>query len=68
MGLSPMLAPLAIDDGATGTLASTRYAPETERRHLTVMFCDLVDPTHLACQLDPEDYRAVVRAYQEAAG
>ena len=31
------------------------------------MFCDLVDSTSLAQQLDPEDYRAVVRAYQEAA-
>ena len=31
------------------------------------MFCDLVDSTQLSRQLDPEDYRAVVRAYQEAA-
>ena len=31
------------------------------------MFCDLVDSTSLAQRLDPEDYRAVVRAYQEAA-
>src|SRR5262249_15277813 len=41
-------------------------SPEAERRQLTVMFCDLVDSTSLAQQLDPEDYRAVVRAYQEA--
>ena len=32
-----------------------------------MLFCDLVDSTSLAQQLDPEDYRAVVRAYQEAA-
>jgi class 3 adenylate cyclase len=32
-----------------------------------VLFCDLVDSTSLAQQLDPEDYRAVVRAYQKAA-
>ena len=31
------------------------------------MFCDLVDSTTLAQQLDPEDYRGVVCAYQEAA-
>ena len=43
------------------------HTVEAERRHLTVMFCDLVDSTHLSRQLDPEDYRAVVRAYQEAA-
>jgi predicted ATPase/class 3 adenylate cyclase len=39
--------------------------PEAERRQLTVLFCDLVDSTVLASQLDPEDLRAVVRAYQE---
>jgi class 3 adenylate cyclase/predicted ATPase len=70
MGLSPVLAPLpplATDDRSTGMPASARHAPEAERRHLTVMFCDLVDSTLLSRQLDPEDYRAVVRAYQEAA-
>jgi len=30
-----------------------------------VLFCDLVDSTVLASQLDPEDLREVVRAYQE---
>jgi class 3 adenylate cyclase/predicted ATPase len=39
-------------------------APEAERRQLTVLFCDLVDSTKLSSQLDPEDYREVVRAYQ----
>jgi class 3 adenylate cyclase/predicted ATPase len=38
--------------------------PEAERRQLTVLFCDLVDSTALAGQLDPEDLREVVRAYQ----
>ena len=38
--------------------------PEAERRQLTVLFCDLVDSTVLAGQLDPEDFREVVRAYQ----
>jgi class 3 adenylate cyclase len=32
-----------------------------------VLFCDLVGSTQLAGQLDPEDLRAVVRAYQAAA-
>ena len=40
--------------------------PDAERRQLTVLFCDLVDSTTLASQLDPEDLREVVRAYQEA--
>src|SRR6266571_3275432 len=39
--------------------------PEAERRQLTVLFCDLVDSTVLARQLDPEDLREVVQAYQE---
>src|SRR5262249_52002934 len=38
--------------------------PEAERRQLTVMFCDLVDSTRLSSQLDPEDWRHVVREYQ----
>jgi class 3 adenylate cyclase len=29
------------------------------------MFCDLADSTALASQLDPEDLREVVRAYQQ---
>jgi hypothetical protein len=40
------------------------HAPEAERRQLTVVFCDLVDSTKLSGQLDPEDYREVLRAYQ----
>jgi class 3 adenylate cyclase len=41
------------------------HPPDAERRQLTVMFCDLVDSTALSSQLDPEDHREVVRAYQE---
>src|SRR5262245_50281287 len=37
---------------------------EAERRQLTVMFCDLVGSTALSGQLDPEELREVVRAYQ----
>jgi predicted ATPase/class 3 adenylate cyclase len=35
-----------------------------ERRQLTVMFCDLVGSTALSAQLDPEELREVIRAYQ----
>src|SRR5260221_9607439 len=34
-----------------------------ERRHLTVMFCDLLGSTALASRLDPEDLREVIGAY-----
>jgi class 3 adenylate cyclase/tetratricopeptide (TPR) repeat protein len=37
-----------------------------QRRHMTVMFCDLVDSTPLAGALDPEDFREVLTDYREA--
>ena len=37
-----------------------------ERRHLTVLFCDLMGSTELSTRLDPEDMRAILRRYQEA--
>src|SRR5256884_3778317 len=37
-----------------------------ERRHLTVMICDLVGSTALSPRLDPEDMRAVMDAYHAA--
>jgi predicted ATPase/class 3 adenylate cyclase len=43
---------------------TTSPSSEAERRQLTVLFCDLVDSTRLASQLDPEELRQVVRAYQ----
>src|SRR5689334_14489819 len=39
-----------------------------ERRHLTVMFCDLVGSTRLSQQLDPEQLRELMRAYQQVCG
>jgi class 3 adenylate cyclase len=58
----------AIQEQPTSQVAppSTAPPPEAERRQLTVMFIDLVDSTKLSSQLDPEDYRDVVRAYQTA--
>jgi class 3 adenylate cyclase len=54
-----------LEDQRTPVEASPEpRSPEAERRQLTVMFCDLVDSTKLSSQLDPEEYRDVVRAYQ----
>src|SRR5205807_5263522 len=47
-------------------LSAAPAPPEAERRQLTVLFCDLVGSTALSAQLDPEDLREVVRAYQAA--
>jgi class 3 adenylate cyclase len=41
-----------------------RRTAAAERRQLTVLFCDLADSTRLSQQLDPEDLREVLRAYQ----
>jgi class 3 adenylate cyclase len=38
-----------------------------ERRHLTVLFCDLVNSTSIAAQLDPEEWREIVADYHRAA-
>jgi class 3 adenylate cyclase len=38
-----------------------------ERRHLTVLFCDLVGSTEIAGQLDPEEWREMVANYHRAA-
>ena len=54
--------------GSCGTaLAARAAAPRVdgERRHVTVMFCDLVGSTALSEHLDPEDLGELVLGYQE---
>src|SRR5712691_9231695 len=58
----PHAPPASPPQAASAETASHR--PEAERRQITVMFCDVVDSTRLSSQLDPEDYREVIRAYQ----
>jgi class 3 adenylate cyclase/tetratricopeptide (TPR) repeat protein len=60
----PSLAAAAASDTASQETAAP--TPHAERRHLTVMFCDLVGSTVLSQQLDPEDLRDVMSAYQDA--
>jgi predicted ATPase/class 3 adenylate cyclase len=47
-----------------GEFPTVPPAPDAERRHITVIFCDLVESTQLSRRLDLEDLREVVRAYQ----
>ena len=54
-------------DEQPSTPGSGRNVPEAERRQLTVMFCDLADSTKLSQELDPEDLREVIRAYQHTS-
>lgn len=55
--------PQRIADEAQAIVAA---GERPERRHLSVMFCDLVGSTGLSHALDPEEYRLVLRAYQRA--
>ena len=45
---------------------SHRSAPAAERRHITVLFCDIVGSTPLSARLDPEELREVLTTYQAA--
>jgi predicted ATPase/class 3 adenylate cyclase len=58
----------ALITGEVGEKAPSDYSPITaaERRHLTVMICDLVGSTALSARLDPEDMGAVIDAFQAA--
>jgi class 3 adenylate cyclase len=50
-------------DVPTRPLPIVAEASGGERRHLTVMFCDLVGSTALSSRLDPEDLREIIGAY-----
>ncbi len=46
------------------TAAPIVPAEDAERRHLTVMFCDLVGSSALSARLDPEEMLRVIESYQ----
>ena len=52
-------------------IAALTLAPHAEaageRRHVTVIFCDLVNSTGIAAKLDAEEWRDLVGAYVDAA-
>jgi class 3 adenylate cyclase len=56
---------LAAPETSAAPSTSTGAKPHdaAERRQLTVMFCDLVGSTPLSAQLDPEDLRGILGAY-----
>jgi class 3 adenylate cyclase len=49
---------------AAGASQAESRVAEAERRHMTVVFCDLVGSTALSEQLDPEALHDLVRRYQ----
>ena len=53
---------------STAVTAATSVAEATgERRHVTVMFCDLVNSTGIAAKRDAEESRDLVSSYLDAA-
>jgi class 3 adenylate cyclase len=67
--------PVPLPSPVTSALISAAAASPTsstvevygEHRHVTAMFCDLVDLTGIAAKLDPEEWRGLVGAYLDAA-
>src|ERR1700756_179675 len=60
------IAELPAAPAPTETATEPVARDQAERRHLTVMICDLVGSTALSARLDPEDMRAVIDAYHAA--
>src|ERR1700694_6078366 len=60
-----LAAPVKDPVAATPPIQSHEVAGE--RRHLTVLFCDLVGSTGIAARLDPEQWRETVAGYHRAA-
>lgn len=53
-----------LQGGQTPGAPTASSSADAERRHLTVMFVDLVGSTELATMIDPEDMRTVISNYQ----
>ena len=66
-----MPAVFADSSGAISTAALISPAVQAqrsvERRHLTVLFCDLVDSTRLSGRVDPEDWHEAMGLFRAAA-
>ncbi len=57
----------ATKDARAPAPAGTARIADGERRHLTVLFCDLVGSTEIAARLDPEDWHEIGAEYQRTA-
>jgi class 3 adenylate cyclase len=58
--------PTSVPDVKPSAAIDSAPSHTAERRHLTVMFCDLVGSTALSTRFDPEDLREVIAAYHRA--
>src|SRR5579862_375443 len=57
----------AVNIPATETPTVRKREVAGERRHLTVLFCDLVGSTEISAGLDPEEFRELLADYHRAA-
>ena len=62
-----LVTPAPAQSSAPAPTAAPPAEPVGERRHVTVMFCDLVGSTSISAGLDGEDWRDLVGAYLDAA-
>jgi class 3 adenylate cyclase len=54
-------------DGGDVPLDEQAVSAEGARRHLTVLFCDLVNSTAISSHLDPEEWHDLAARFQSAA-
>ena len=59
--------PVTTQPDSQDSFQTRSYSQIGERRHLTVLFCDMVGSTELAARLDPEEYQQTLAAYHRAA-
>ena len=64
---APPLATSPAGPASTAQMVAAVAEAAGERRHITVMFCDLVGSTSISAALDAEDWRDLVGAYLDAA-
>jgi SAM domain (Sterile alpha motif)/Adenylate and Guanylate cyclase catalytic domain len=64
---APPLAPSVSAPPMVAPIVTPLAETVGERRHVTVMFCDLVDSTGISAKLDAEEWRDLVGAYLDAA-
>jgi SAM domain (Sterile alpha motif)/Adenylate and Guanylate cyclase catalytic domain len=64
---APPSAPLGPEPPIAATTVTSPAGAAGERRHVTVMFRDLVDSTGISAKLDAEEWRDLVGAYLDAA-
>jgi class 3 adenylate cyclase len=64
---TPAVAPAPAPPSAAMPTGASVAEAVGERRHVTVMFCDLVGSTRISAGLDAEDWRDLVGAYLDAA-